>query len=64
MKSISESFMNFCKNIIFGAKINDVIYDYDIQKLILNLTVISLLYKILPNISKFSQKVIKTFTFT
>lgn len=44
MKSISESFMNFCKNITFGAKINDVIYDFDIQKLILNLTVISLLY--------------------
>lgn len=44
MKSISESFMNFCKNIIFGAKINDVIYDFDIKKLILNLTNISLLY--------------------
>lgn len=45
MKSISESFMNFCKNIIFGAKINDVIYDFDIQKIILNLTVISLYIK-------------------
>lgn len=29
MKSISESIMNFCKNIIFGAKINDVIYDFE-----------------------------------
>lgn len=44
MKSISESLMNFCKNIIFGAKINDVKYDFEIQKLILNLTVINLLY--------------------
>lgn len=30
MKLILESFMNFCKNIIFGVKINDVIYDFDI----------------------------------
>lgn len=40
MKSISESLMNFCKNIIFGAKINDGIYDFGIQFFVLNLTII------------------------
>lgn len=40
MKSISESLMNFCKNIIFGAKINDGIYDFGIQIFFLNLTII------------------------
>lgn len=40
MKSISESLMNFCKNIIFGAKINDGKYDFGIQIFFLNLTII------------------------